>query len=131
MKLFATAYAHCDVPCGIYETDSMRHSAHTCKVMVEKILPLADKTDLESRNAVTRMIMTKEKHAERVKRELCILWGDYFKPEHLERFPELHETIWKAVKVASAVKQSCDLDKADELISAVHEVEHLYTVSKQ
>ncbi len=130
MKLFGTVYAHCDVPCGIYETDTMRHAAQTCKVMVEKILPLTEKTDIESRNAVTRMIMTKEKHAERIKRELCILWGDYFNPDHLEKYPELHDKVWNALKAASAVKQSCDIEKTNTLIAAVDEVAQIFSASK-
>lgn len=125
-----TVYAHCDVPCGIYETDTMTHAAATCLRMIEKIEELGDVDSAEKHNNFIRSVMTKEKHAERVKREVAVLWGDYFKPEHLEKFPDLHDTVWKTLKQASKVKQTVSREEAQKLVDMVHELSHVFADSK-
>ena len=131
MKLFGTVYAHCDVPCGIYETDTMRHAADTCKVMVEKAQALGELDDLEHQAQFVRIVTTKEKHAERVKREVSILWSDYFKPEHLERHPDLHDKVWKTLKQASKVKQSMDINECISLQQNVAEIAEIFASTKK
>jgi nickel superoxide dismutase len=131
-----TAYAHCDVPCGIYDPKGAQTAAATVLKMVEK-LQSTDLPDVSNKqllldydNTTTRMIMTKEEHAEKCKREILILWTDYFKPEHLQKFPNLHETIWKAAKLCSANKQSVNLAKAQELVSIVDEIADIFNQTK-
>ncbi len=131
MKLFGTVEAHCDVPCGIYETDTMRHAAATCKVMVTKALDMGAEASPEHDNNYVRMVMTKERHAERVKHEVAVLWGDYFKPEHLEAHPELHDLIWRTLKQASRVKQTMSIEEADKLIALVDEVAEVFAATKR
>lgn len=126
-----TVSAHCDVPCGIYETDTMKHSADTCVVMIEKIQALGDLESMEHMNSFVRMVHTKEEHAERVKHELAVLWGDYFKPEHLEAYPDLHDKVWRALKQAGKVKQTVDLEEAKKLVAAVAEIADIYAATKQ
>jgi nickel superoxide dismutase len=125
-----TVSAHCDVPCGIYETDTMSHAAATCLKMIDKIEELGEIDSPEKHNNFVRMVMTKEKHAERCKREIAVLWGDYFKPEHLEKFPDLHDTVWKTLKQASKVKQTVSRDEAQKLVDMVHELSHIFADSK-
>ena len=55
-----------------------------------------------------RAIGIKEERADLVKHHLDVLWHDYFKPEHLEKVPNLHDLFWKATKAASKVKASVD-----------------------
>lgn len=131
MRLFGTVYAHCDVPCGIYETDTMRHAADTCKVMVQKAAALGDLTDSEHHANFDRMVATKELHAERVKHELAVLWGDYFKPEHLADHPDLHDKVWHALKSASKVKQSMSAEACDDLIAKVGEIAEIFAATKR
>lgn len=131
MKLLKSVYAHCDVPCGIYETDTMTHSAETCRRMIQKIQELGELDSVEKHNTFVRSVMNKEKHAGMVKRELYILWSDYFKPEHLEAHPDIHEAIWKATKQASTVKQTVSMDEAEKLNSMVHDISHLFADSKK
>jgi nickel superoxide dismutase len=131
MKLLKTAYAHCDIPCGIYETDTMMHSAETCRRMIQKIEGLGELDNIEKHNGFVRSVMNKEKHAQKVKREIYILWSDYFKPEHLETYPDLHDQLWKAAKQASVVKQTVSMEEAEKLISMVHDIAHLFADSKQ
>lgn len=132
-RFIKPVYAHCDVPCGIYETDTMTHAAATCKRMVEKYQELGEVDDEspESMNAAVRCIMTKEEHARTCKEQLYLLWSDYFKPEHLEQFPNLHETFWMAAKQCGKVKQSMSIDECDKLIDMVHDVAHMFLDSKK
>ncbi len=78
-------YAHCDIPCGIYDPHEAQLAAQTVETMVTKIRGLSD--DEAGRNSFVRMVTVKEQHAERVKHEIQVLWSDYFKPEHLEKYP--------------------------------------------
>lgn len=131
MKLFGTVYAHCDVPCGIYETDTMRHAAETCKAMVAKALAIGEEPTPDNDNNFIRMVMTKEQHAERVKHELRVLWGDYFKPEHVEKFPDLHDKVWRALKQASAVKQHLSIEECDKLIAQIDDIAAVFAATRQ
>ena len=128
-----TAYAHCDVPCGIYDPHGAQIAAKTVHTMNTKLhalqMPAAGATmqdQLESRNTIVRMVQTKEDHARICKQELLILWTDYFKPEHLSMFPDLHETFWKAAKLCSYNKQHVDLAKSQELLDAVAKISELF-----
>ncbi len=129
-RFIRPVYAHCDIPCGIYETDTMTHAAVTCRRMVELIGQLGG-DDLTARNNFARMVAVKEQHAQTVKDQLCILWSDYFKPEHLDKYPDLHQAVWQAVKSASRVKQTVDMAAADQLIKDVARVAELFADSKK
>lgn len=124
------AYAHCDIPCGIYVTHPAKTAADTVAKMVEKILALpTDGTAeevLQARNSFVRMVMVKEEHAQICKKELLVLWTDYFKEEHLKMFPNLHETFWKAAKLCSKNKQEINAGLAKQLQETVHEIGHMF-----
>ena len=55
-----------------------------------------------------------------------MLWSDYFKPEHLEKHPGIHETFWKADKQASKVKQSLDVGAAKELLLMIDSIDEMW-----
>jgi len=125
-----TVSAHCDVPCGLYETDTMTHAAATCMRMVEKIEALGELDNIEKHNNFTRMIITKEEHAQKCKNELYTLWSDYFKPEHLEKFPNLHTSFWEATKQCGKVKQTVSAQECKNLQDMVHDIGHMFADSK-
>lgn len=120
-KFIKPVYAHCDVPCGIYETDTMRQAADTCLKMIEKIEVLPETMGEKSaeHNNYIRMVMTKEKHAQLCKDQIYILWSDYFKPEHLQKFPDLHTRMWEAAKQCGKVKQTVSREECQKLIDQV------------
>ena len=120
-------YAHCDIPCGIYDPHSAQLAAKTVLKMVQKIKEL----DSSDRNNFVRMVMVKEEHAELCKKEILILWTDYFKPEHLEKFPDLHDLIWKTAKLCSENKRFVDEVKATELIEAVNTIADIFEQTKK
>lgn len=130
-RFIKPVYAHCDLPCGIYETDTVKTAAATCLRMVEKIEQLGDLSDVEHHNNFVRAVHIKEEHAQKVKDQLYLLWSDYFKPEHLERFPDLHTVFWMAIKQASAVKQGVSRDDCEQLIDQVAQIADMFAQSKQ
>lgn len=127
---FTPVYAHCDIPCGIYTSEPAVTAASTVVKMVEKILALPLDGSLaemlQARNSFVRMVHVKEEHAQICKKELLILWTDYFKPEHLQMFPDLHERVWKAVKLCSKAKQEVNMEIAQELKKAVDEIAGIF-----
>jgi nickel superoxide dismutase len=133
---FETAEAHCDGPCGVYDPSQARIEAESVLQLTKKILDLKHpegddaKTHLAYHNTRTRFIMIKEKRAELAKEHLLVLWTDYFKPEHLAKYPDLHETFWKAAKLCSACKQEVSLEHAQELMDAIKKVHEMFWDSK-
>ncbi len=127
-----TVHAHCDIPCGIYDPHQAELAARTVARMVELIGQIpAGSTEMADRQKFVRCVETKEQHAEIVKREITILWGDYFKPEHLERYPDLHERTWKILKLASKNKQNIDAQAAADLEQAVKEYADIFWSTKK
>ncbi len=128
--------AHCDGPCGVYDPASARVAAEAVLSMSKKLLALEppqgnDPTAWATyNNTFSRFVAIKEDQAKETKKELLILWTDYFKPEHLAAFPDLHNTFWKAAKLCSACKVNIDQAKAEELMQAVEEIHHMFWKSK-
>ena len=131
-----TAQAHCDGPCGIYDPAAARITAEAVRSMTKKMLDLQvpDASDHEAmvryNNTLSRYIAIKEEQAELTKHELLVLWTDYFKPEHLEKFPNLHETFWKAAKLCSACKVEVSPTHCDELMDAIKNIHEMFWASK-
>ncbi len=132
-----TAEAHCDVPCGIYDPTPAKIAAKTVMRMVmqlQEFAPPQDFNDTHTRlhyeNGIARRIATKEEHAQKCKEELLILWTDFFKPEHLAKFPNLHELFWNAAKLCSKNKQDVDRESADKLVAAVDEIAKIFYEAK-
>ena len=130
------ADAHCDGPCGVYDPASARIAAEAALSMTKKILALEPPNGGDSKawasynNTMSRYITIKEEQAHLAKEELLILWTDYFKPQHLEQFPELHETFWKAAKLCSTVKVEVNLEHAQELMDAIKNIHSKFWASK-
>ena len=112
--------AHCDVPCGIYDPEQARIEAESCYRILEKYHASTD--DLFRQ----RCVIVKEARAEETKHHIDVLWHDYFKPEHLDAHPDLHDVCWKASKAASRVKQSTDLEAAHELLGLIDRIDQIW-----
>jgi nickel superoxide dismutase len=124
------ASAHCDIPCGIYDPISAKIAAQTVLKMVMRIQALGDSHDVANQNSLARYITVKEEHAAVCKKELDILWHDYFRPDHLEKYPDLHTTVWTATKLAGANKQNVNLESAQQLVAAVDEIAGIFWATK-
>ena len=119
--------AHCDLPCGVYDPAQARIEAESIKAIIGKV---ADNDDPDFR---TRAIIIKEQRSELVKHHLWVLWTDYFKPPHFERYPQLHELFNKATKLAGAsgTKGELDAGKADELLAKIDEIAEIFWETKK
>ena len=129
-------FAHCDGPCGVYDPASARVAAEAVLSMTKKLATLETPQSNDSgawgtyNNTFSRYVAIKEEEAQKTKKELLILWTDYFKPEHLSTFPDLHDTFWKAAKLCSACKVNIDVSKAEELLAAVENIHNMFWSSK-
>jgi nickel superoxide dismutase len=133
----AIAEAHCDIPCGIYDPHVMQIAALTVVRMNQLIdgleLPADGKNKADQakyHNSLTRYVLVKEEHAEVVKREARIIWGDYFKPEHVEKYPDLHATVWNIMKLAGKNRQEANAAAADELLAATQRFAEIFWDTK-
>ena len=129
-------YAHCDGPCGVYDPASARVAAEAVLSMTKKLIDLNPPENTNSEewsaynNTFSRYVAIKEEQAKETKKEILILWTDYFKPVHLESNPNLHEIIWKATKLCSACKVNIDQGQAEELMSYVEQIHNIFWQSK-
>jgi nickel superoxide dismutase len=128
--------AHCDGPCGVYDPSSARIAAEASLSMTKKILALdppssTDQAAMASyHNTMSRYIQIKEEQTQIAKEELLILWTDYFKPNHLDQFPDFHDVFWQAAKLCSAVKVEVNQAKAEELMSTVKKIHEMFWATK-
>jgi nickel superoxide dismutase len=119
--------AHCDLPCGVYDPAQARIEAESVKAIQEKYQA---NTDPEFR---TRAILIKEQRAELVKHHLWVLWTDYFKAPHFEKYPNLHQLFNEATKLAGASGAKGSLDPAvgDQLLAKIEEISKIFWETKQ
>ena len=141
-KLFEPkiAYAHCDIPCGIYDPHLAQVAAHTVVRMGMLIDELTAKMNANPNPSVedrrdfvhklSRYTEIKEHHAEIAKHEVRILWGDYFKPELVQKYSELHDLVWKVMKAGSKAKQEANLKTAEELLESVEKIAEIFWKTK-
>ena len=124
-----TAQAHCDIPCGIYDPHLMQISALTV-IRMHQLIEGLQGEGAPMWNSFTRYVVVKEEHAELVKREARVIWGDYFKPEHLEKHKDLHDVTWQILKLGSKVRQTIDMQAAQDLLSATQRFAEIFWDTK-
>ncbi len=115
-----TVHAHCDIPCGVYDPQQARIEAESCYKIIQKY---HDSDDVVFRG---RCLHVKEERAELTKHHIDVMWHDYFKPEHVEKFPDLHDVCWKASKQASQVKRTVELGEAQKLLDLIDRIDQMW-----
>jgi nickel superoxide dismutase len=123
-KIIKPVYAHCDLPCGVYDPVQALVEAKSVFAIMTKY------PDLSEGDKV-RAVFIKEQRAELVKNHLWVLWTDYFKPEHLEKFPDLHEVFWNATKQAGKVKKTFDVKEGQALIDQINHISEMFAETKK
>ncbi|MFC6153800.1 superoxide dismutase, Ni [Nocardioides yefusunii] len=129
-RLFAPTVevsAHCDLPCGVYDPAQARIEAESIKALIAKV-EASDDADFR-----TRAILIKEQRSEEVKKHLWILWTDYFKAPHFEKYPNLHTLINDATKLAGAggTKGGLNAEVADQLLAKIDEIAEIFWETKK
>jgi nickel superoxide dismutase len=125
-------HAHCDVPCGVYDPAQARIEAESVRAIQERYLK-ADEMKSATETADdyrTRCLAVKEERADLVKHHLWVLWTDYFKPAHLETYPQLHELFWNATKEAGLAKKSQDPAQGQKLLDQIDEISKIFWETK-
>jgi nickel superoxide dismutase len=117
-------HAHCDLPCGVYDPAQARIEA-------QSVLEIMKKYDEQSQENKWRAVMIKEQRADLVKHHLWVLWTDYFKPEHLEKYPDLHDMFWKATKQAGQCKKTTDPAEAQKLLDMIDDIATVFAETKK
>jgi nickel superoxide dismutase len=119
--------AHCDLPCGVYDPAQARIEAESVKAIMEKY------QDNEDPVFRTRALQIKEQRAELVKHHLWVLWTDYFKPPHFEKYPNLHQLFNDATKQAGAAGAKGKVDPADgqKLLDQIAEIDKIFWETKK
>jgi len=120
-------HAHCDLPCGVYDPAQARIEAESVLAITKKY---ADSSDEAFR---TRAILIKEQRSELVKHHLWVLWTDYFKAPHFEKYPQLNTLFNEATKLAGAggTKGSMDSAVAEDLLAKIEEISKIFWETKQ
>jgi len=118
-------YAHCDLPCGVYDPVQARVEAQSVHEIMKKYAALDHQEDK------WRAVFIKEERCELVKHHLWVLWTDYFKPEHLEKFPDLHYKFWKATKQAGTCKKTVNPDEGQKLLDMIDDIATIFAETKK
>ena len=128
IKLLPTKpiYAHCDIPCGIYDPHQMQMAAHTVIRMINLLEEAKD-----DMHKIARITHVKEEHAGIVEEEIVTLWADYFKEEHYKEHPNLLELINSAVKLTGKVRQGVDIEAANELLAKTQQIAEIFWKTKK
>ena len=134
--LLIDGYAHCDGPCGVYDPASARVAAEAVQSMTKKMNTLESNhgdsggNSASYINTMSRYAAIKEEEAQKCKDELLVLWTDFFKPQHLESIPDLHDTFWQSAKLCSACKVEVSEQHAQELMDAVEAIHNMFWAAK-
>lgn len=116
-------WAHCQVPCGIYDdharVEAMLEDVTTVKKAVTMLNELAAKNDVQSKQQFTRWVMNKESHSQKIISTI----SDYFltqrvkasQKDYVERLKAHHAVIVAAMKT----KQNASMDHVDALEKSV------------
>ncbi len=120
-----TVHANCDLPCGVYDPAQARIEADSVKATMEKFNASTDEA------FKTRAILIKEERADLVKHHLWVLWTDYFRPEHLAKYPELHSLFWTATKTAGEAKKTTDVAVGQKLLDQIAEIDRIFWETKK
>jgi len=120
--------AHCDLPCGVYDPAQARIEAQSVKAIIEKY------HDSDDADFKTRALIIKEERSDLVKHHLWVLWTDYFKPPHFEKYPQLNELFNQATKLAGGgggTKASNDVKVADQLLEKIDQIAAIFWETKK
>ena len=130
---FPKAKAHCDVPCGIYDPITAQIDAMTVVRMMDLMAALSE-GDEKSRpvfhNSMSRYITVKETHAEKAKHEIRIIWGDFIKDAHVEKYPELPGLVHKIMQLGSKCRQTADREQGLAFIDAINQFAKIFWAIK-
>lgn len=131
-KLGAVEHAkgHCDIPCGIYDPGPALIAAVSVVRLMDIMHDASSEDPVALANLQARCVLRKEDEAEKVKQEVRVIWGDYFKPPLIEKHPNVHTLVHSIMMKASACKQDVHRDDGLALVELVTEFAELFWTTK-
>lgn len=132
LRLFPSeiAYAHCDIPCGIYDPYVAQRAAHTIIRMTQLLGEIKRDNETKAEHDISRITRIKEKHADLLEEELDTLRNDYFKQEHYKQYPALHDLFVKTLQSVGKARQNIDMEACEEVLSNVQEIAEIFYKTK-
>ena len=130
---FPKAKAHCDVPCGIYDPITAQINALTVVRMMDLMADLAEgdeKARVDFHNSMSRYVAVKEEHAEKAKHEIRVIWGDFIKDTHVEKYPELPGLVHKIMQLGSKSRQTADRASGVAFVEAINQFAEIFWTIK-
>ena len=124
------AYAHCDIPCGIYDPHNAQLAAHTVIRMTQLLIDLKREDEIKAEHDIARITHVKEEHSSLIEEELETLRNDYFKIEHFEKFSNLKDLFEKALKYSAISRQTIDIRAAEETLENVLKIAEIFYKTK-
>ena len=121
-------HAHCDLPCGVYDPAQARIEAESVE---------GDHREVPGRTTTRRSrpgpLIIKEQRADLVKHHLWVLWTDYFKPEHLEKYPQLHDAVLEGHQAGRRGGREGPHDPAvaQQLLDQIAEIDTIFWATKK
>lgn len=132
LSAFKTASAHCDIPCKIYDPCTAQICALTMLRMVDLIDEIDAKTDPvpADRFQVVRLINEKEEHGIKLKEEIRVIWGDYFKQPQIDKYHSIHKLVHNIMMQVSKVKQGVNREEAIKLVDLINDFSTIFWETK-
>lgn len=124
------AFAHCDIPCGIYDPHNAQMAAHTIIRMTQFLSEIKREDETKAEHDITRITRVKEKHSNLLEEELDTLQNDYFKEEHFKDYPNLAELFKKTLKASTKARQNIDMQAAEEALAGAQDIAEIFFKTK-
>jgi nickel superoxide dismutase len=124
------AFAHCDIPCGIYDPHQAQLAAHTVIRMTQLLTEVKRDNETKAEHDVARITHVKEEHVSIIEEELETLRNDYFKEEHYKEYSNLNDLFLKTLKSASKARQNIDIAAAEETLAGILEIAEIFYKTK-
>ena len=130
---FPKAKAHCDVPCGIYDPITAQINALTVVRMIDLMDTLTtgeEKPRKDFHNSMSRYVEVKEEHAEKAKHEIRVIWGEFMKEAHVEKYPQLPGLVHRIFQLGSKCRQTANRDHGLALVESINEFAEIFWAIK-
>ena len=133
IKKFQVVNAHCDIPCKIYDPMIAQVATLTMIRTVDLLDDLSKKSELTTNDKAqfSRLVSQKEEHGIKVKDEVRVIWGDYFKEPQFAKYPEIHDLTHTIMLTASKAKQNVDREASIDLLNHVNKFAEIFWSSKE
>ena len=126
------AYAHCDIPCGIYDARIVQYYAVSALRQIDILLSLEGKDLSKTAFAmqVARNTAKKEEMAENCKHQTRIIWGDFMKEKNIKDIAKAHDLAHKIMMAGSAVKQDLHREDGEKLVDLCNQFAQMFWDAK-